>query len=122
MSSSAKTALYVGIIALIALAIVAVPGGGNAADLVMAVISLAFLAVIAWFGQRMYVENKFTLWSLSVRHRALLYGAIAVAFMALVATPRLTATGAGVILWLALLAGAAFSAYYVWTESRRYRI
>src|SRR5215210_820994 len=94
VSSSAKTALYVAIIAVIALLIVAAPGGGNAADLVMAVISLAFLAVIAWFGQRLYMENKFTLWSLSDRHRALLYGAVAVAFMALVATPRLTGTGA----------------------------
>ena len=110
----------VAIIALIALAVVAVPGGGNAADLLLAIISLAFLAVIAWFGARLYRENQFTLLSLSQNHRALLYGAVALVFATLVATDRLWDTGAGTLVWFALLGAAAASVYYVWTESRRY--
>jgi putative copper export protein len=112
----------VAIIALVALAIVAIPGGGNAADLVVAVISLAFLAAMAWLGHRLYMENKLTLWSLTTAHRALLYGAIAVIFMTLVATPRLLDGGFGTLAWFALLASGGGAVFYVWTESRRYRI
>jgi hypothetical protein len=117
-----KTARNVVIIALLALAIVALPGGGEAANLVMAVISLAFLAAIAWFARRLYLENKLTLWSLSTAHRALLYGAIAVAFMTLVASSRLWETGFGVLAWIALLAGAVLALSYVWSESRRHGV
>lgn len=119
---STTTIRNIAIIALIALAIVVVPGGGNAADLVSAVISLAFVAAIAWFAARLYLSNKLTLWSLTTTHRALLYGAIAAAFMAIVATSRLWETGLGVLAWFAILGAASFTAYYVWTESRRYSV
>jgi hypothetical protein len=122
MRPSGKTARNVAIIALIALAIVAVPGAGAGADTLMAVISLAFLAAIAWLVQRLYIENRLTLWSMTTVHRALLYGAVAVVFMTLTATDRLWDSGVGTIAWFALLGGAAFAAYYAWTESRRYSI
>jgi hypothetical protein len=110
------------IIALVALAIVALPGGRGGANLIVAVISLGFLAAIAWLGRRLYLENSLTLASLTTRQRALLYGAIAVAFMTLVATPRLWDTGLGVLAWFALLGGAVFALSYVWSESRRYGV
>jgi hypothetical protein len=110
------------IIALVALAIVAIPGGGRAADLLLAAMSLAFMAAIAWFARRLYAENQFTLLSLSTTHRALLYGAVAVAFMTLVATSRLWGSGLGVLTWIALLVAAALTVSYVWTESRRYGV
>ena len=119
---SMQLARNIAIIAVVALAIVALPGGGTAADTVLAVISLAFLAAIAWFGFRLYKENQFTLMSLTDNHRALLYGGVALAFAALVATPRLLGNGFGTVVWLAMLAAAGGSLYYVWNESRRYRI
>jgi hypothetical protein len=112
----------IAIIALVALAVVAVPGGGNVADLVLAVISLAFIATIAWFAARLYRENQFTLSSLTDTHRALLYGAIAGAFATFVATDRLWDTGIGTLAWFVLLGASAATLYYVWMESRRYRI
>jgi uncharacterized RDD family membrane protein YckC len=116
-----RTALRnVAIIALVALAVVVLPGGGNAAALLLAVISLAFLAAMAWFAARLYRENQFTLASLSTNHRALLYGAIAAVFAALTGTDHLLNTGLGTVLWIAMLGGAAGALYYVWTESRRY--
>lgn len=117
-----KTARNIAVIALIALVIVAVPGGGGAADLVGAVISLAFLASIAWFARRLYATNQLTLWSLTTLHRVLLYAALAAAFMAMVAASRLWATGIGILAWFAIVAASAFTAYYVWTEARRYTI
>jgi hypothetical protein len=110
----------VGIIALVALAIVLIPGGGNAADLVIATISLAFLAAIAFLVRRLYREYNFTLLSLSTETRALLYGAIAVIFMTFIATDRLWDTGVGVLAWFALLGASSFALFYVWNEQRRY--
>ncbi len=117
-----ELARNIAIIAVVALAIVALPGGGTAADTVLAVISLAFLAAIAWFGFRLYKENQFTLMSLTDNHRALLYGGVALGFAAIVATPRLFGNGFGTVVWLAMLGAAVGSLYYVWNESRRYRI
>jgi hypothetical protein len=110
------------IVAAVALAIVLVPGGGTAADLVVAVISLAFLTVMALFAYRLYMENRLTLWSLTSAHRALLYGGFALAFMTIVATSRLTETGPGTLAWIMLLAAASGSVFYVWSQSRRYRV
>jgi hypothetical protein len=117
---SKATARNVAIIVVVALAVVVLPGGGNAANLLLGVISLAFLAAMAWFAARLYRENQFTLAALSTNHRALLYGAVAAAFAALTGTNRMLNTGIGTVLWIAMLGGAAGAAYYVWTESRRY--
>jgi hypothetical protein len=117
-----RVVINIAIIALVALAVFALPGGGNAADGLLAVISLAFLAVIAWFVARLYRENRLTLWSLTVAHRALLYGAVAAAFATLIATPRLWETGLGLLVWLALIGAAIATVVYVWRESRRYSI
>jgi hypothetical protein len=108
------------IIALIALAVVVLPGGGNATDLLLAVLSLAFLGAMAWFAARLYRENQFTLAALGTRNLALLYGAAAAVFAALTGTDRMLDTGPGTVLWIAMLAGAVGAVYYVWTESRRY--
>ena len=117
---SIATLRNVAIVALVALAVLVLPGGGNAADLLLAVISLAFLAAMAWFAARLYRENQFTLASLSTNHRALLYGGAAAAFAALTGTNRMLDTGAGTVLWIAMLGGAVGAVYYVFTESRKY--
>jgi hypothetical protein len=112
----------IAIIAAIALAVAFLPGGSTTAELVLAILSLAFLAAIGFLGYRLYMENKFTLWSMSDRHRAQLYAGLAVAFMALTATDRLLDSGLGFVIWIALLTGSVLAVYQAWVESRRYRI
>jgi uncharacterized membrane protein len=119
---SSKAARNIGIIAVIALAIAFIPGGLGTAQLALAILSLAFLAAIGFLGYRLYMENKFTIWSMSDRHRAQLYGGLAVAFMTLTATNRLLGSGFGFVLWIALLSGSVLAVYQAWVESRRYRI
>ena len=119
---SPKAARNIGIIAVIALAIAFIPGGLGTARLALAILSLAFLAAIGFLGYRLYMEHKFTLWSMSDRHRAQLYGGLAVAFMTLTATNRLLGSGFGFVLWIALLSGSVLAVYQAWVESRRYRI
>jgi hypothetical protein len=101
---------------------VAVPGGGDTAELILAIVSLLFLAAIGAAAFRLYKANQLTLWSMTLEHRTALYGAIAVAFMALVGTSKLWQTGVGTIVWVAMLVGAGFTLFTVWNESRRYRI
>jgi len=119
---SRTTLRNVGIIALVALMVAAIPGGSDTANLVLGIISLAFLAAIGFLGYRLYMENKFTLWSMSDQHRALLYGGVAVASAALIGSDRLLNSGLGTILFFALLGGSGFAVYTAWVESRSYRI
>ena len=117
-----KTVRNIAIIAAVALAIAFIPGGNDTAELALAILSLAFMAAIGFLGYRLYMEHKFTLWSMSDQHRALLYGGIATAAATLIASDRLFDSGLGTIMWFVLLGGSVFCVYHAWVESRRYRI
>jgi len=119
---SRTTLRNVGIIVLVALAVAAIPGGSATAELLLAILSLGFLAAIGFLGYRLYMEKKFTLWSMSDQHRVLLYGGVTVATGTLIASDRLLNGGLGTILWFSLLGGSVFAVYHAWVESRRYRI
>ena len=119
---SLKTARNIAIIAVVALAVALLPGGGDTAQAVLAALSLGFLAALGFVGHRLYRENQFTLWSMSSRHRALLYGGVATAGATLIGTSRLWETGFGTIMWFVALGGSGLAVYHAWTESRRYSI
>ena len=109
------------IIALIALAVVALPGGGGAADVAVTLISIAFFAAIALFGYRLYREQSFTLESLEPRVRFVLYAAIGLAFLTFTASRQLFDEGGlGALVWIALLCLASYGVFWVWQQSRSY--
>ena len=108
--------------AFISIAVAVLPGGGGTAQLVLGALSLAFLAAIGFLGYRLYMENRYTLWSMTTRHRAMLYGGVATAGATLIATSRLWETGFGTILWFILLGGSGLAVYQAWIESRRYSV
>jgi hypothetical protein len=118
----ARALRNIAIIAAVALVVAFVPGGSNAASAILGVLSIGFLAALGMLGYRLYMENRFTLWSLSGRNRALLYGGITVATMTLIATQRLWGSGLGTLLWFVLLAGSVLSVYQAWVDSRRYGV
>ena len=110
-----------GILALIALAIVALPGGGPTLNVVMSVISIAFFVAIAMFGYRLWHNHRFTLDSLTDRQRFVLYASIGVAFLNFTATSRLFNTGGvGVLVWLVLLGLCSYGVMWVYISYRRY--
>jgi hypothetical protein len=119
---SRTTLRNVALVALVALAVAVIPGGSATAELLLAIMSLGFLAAIGFLGYRLYMEHKFTLWSMSDQHRALLYGGVTVATATLIASDRLWDSGLGTIMWFSLLGGSIFAVYHAWVESRRYRI
>jgi drug/metabolite transporter (DMT)-like permease len=108
------------ILALIALAIVALPGGGPTLSIVLTLLSIAFFVLIALFGYRMYHEQHMTLDSLSDRQRFVLYASVGVAFLTFTATPRLFNSGLGVLVWLVLLGLASYGVMWVYISYRRY--
>jgi hypothetical protein len=116
-----KTARNWAIIALVALVVMVVPGGGPAFNLIMAALSIGFFAAIALFGYRMYHEQHFTLDSLSDRQRFVLYASVGVAILNFTATSRLfNAGGLGVLVWLAVLAACSYGVMWVYVSYRSY--
>ena len=110
-----KVARNVAIIALIAAAVVVIPGGGPAVNVILTVIGIAFFAAIALLGYRMYMENRFTLDALPMRDRAVLYVSIAIALLGFAGASRW-----GVLVFIAMLALAYYGVFWVIMQQRRY--
>ena len=116
-----QTAWKFGVIALIALVFVVLPGGGNALDVVLTVLTVAFFAAIALLVARMYRQYRLDIESLDQNVRLALYGSLAIAVLTFTGTDRLfNAGGGGVLLWFALLAIASYGLFWAWTRYRRY--
>ena len=116
-----RMAIYWAIIALVALAIVALPGGGPTLNIVLSLLSIAFFAAIALFGYRLWHDHQFTLDSLADRQRFVLYASIGVALLNFTATSRLFDQGGiGVLIWLALLGLCSYGVMWVYVSYRRY--
>jgi len=110
-----------GLVALIALVLFVLPGGGSALDVALTLLTIVFFTVIALLGFRLYREHRFELDSLSDRQRLVLYGSVALSFLAFTATARLFEQGGlGVVAWLALLALCSYGVFWVWTSYRSY--
>jgi hypothetical protein len=115
MSERARNIL---IVLLVAAAVWALPGGGKAASLVAAILGLLITVAFVWLGARLYQQHRMDIYGLGDRYRALLYGAIGVAVLTIAATSRLWATGAGSLVWIALIGGASYAVLVVF---RRWR-
>jgi hypothetical protein len=110
-----------GVVALVALAIVVLPGGGSALDAAVTLLTITFFAAIAFLGYRLYREHHFELDSLEPAQRLVLYASIGLALVTFTATNRLyNIGGAGILIWLALLALCSYGIFWVWTKYRAY--
>jgi len=109
------------VIVLLLGAIVAfLPGGGTGAAVLGAVLGTLILASFVFLAVRWYGEHRLDLDTLGPRHRALLYGALALVVFALAGRGKLLDSGLGAIVWMACLLGAAYAAYLVWRHWREY--
>jgi hypothetical protein len=117
-----KNLRNVAIILLLAVAVWKLPGGGTAAQTVSNIFSVFFLGGLFFFGYRMYMEHRDTIFSLEERQRGLLYDALALIAFALAATQRMwNELGLlGGMLWLAMIGAAIWAIYSVWQAYRTY--
>jgi hypothetical protein len=109
------------IIVVLALIVWLVPGGGNGSRTIYNLLTIVLTAGLLFFGYRLYMENRATIFGLGDNRRAVLYGAVALACIALLATNRLWNDGGlGVLLWFALLSVAGWGIYRVWRAYSEY--
>ncbi|MEA2451146.1 MAG: hypothetical protein QOG63_3078 [Thermoleophilaceae bacterium] len=112
-----RPAINIAIVLLLALAFAALPGGQATLHVLVTLLSIAFFAAITLLGYRLFREHRFTIDSLEPVQRAVLYGSVGLAILTFAASPRLL-QGAGILVWLALLAVASYGVYWVF---QRYR-
>jgi hypothetical protein len=115
-----KTARNLAIIALIAAALFLLPGGGNAAGTIEAVLQVAFAVAIAYLGLRFYRERRVTIHGLGDSHRALLYGALALAMTLALGKIRLWESGLGELVWFIAAGGVVYALIAVYRRWRAY--
>jgi hypothetical protein len=114
------TVRNIAIVLLIAAAVEFLPGGGRLADTFGAVLLVAFYAGLAYLSLMLYREHRISLYSLGTRHRALLYGALAVGVVLLAARVRMWETGLGELVWFVLVALVVYSLVLVYRFWRTY--
>ena len=108
------------IVFALAAAVYFIPGGGDTAQFVNNVLSVSILAAFVLIAVRLYREHRVAIFSLGDNYRALLYGAVAVAVLAMAARSRMFDSDAGTLAWIAALAAASYALYRVWRHSREY--
>jgi membrane protease YdiL (CAAX protease family) len=116
-----SAARNVAVILVLAAAVAFIPGGGTTASVIGAILSTLILVSLVFFVARLYRDHRLDLDTLGDRWRGLLYGAVAVLVVAMAARPRLREHGdTGTLVWVALLASAAYAVYLVWRHHREY--
>jgi hypothetical protein len=111
----------IAIVLLLAVAVWQLPGGGTATDTISNVLGLAFAGGLVYLGYRMYMEHRTTLFMLEDKVRALLYGSLGMAALALIGTRRFfNEGGLGVLVWLALIGAAVYGCVTVYRAAREY--
>ena len=116
-----RTVRNIAIIALLAVPIAFLPGGGQAARAVLAALMIAFLATLGFAGRQVYRENRLTFDSLPDDQRAVLLGSVGVlALMVAGADEMLGGGGFGAVLWVMLVAFAVIAIVGVWTRAHTY--
>ena len=98
-----------------------VPGGDTASVTINNLLGIVFIGGLLFFGYRIYMEQRETIFGLEERQRGILYAAIALGAITLVATSRMwNSGGLGAVLWLAFMSLAIWGLYTVWRAYRSY--
>jgi hypothetical protein len=111
----------IAIIVVLAVAVWKIPGGDTASVTISNLLSVLFIGGLLFFGYRMYIERRETILGLPERQRGILYAALALATITIVATRRMWDEGGlGAMLWLAFLALSIWALISVWRAYREY--
>jgi hypothetical protein len=121
-SERGKHLRNIAIIVVLAVAVWQVPGGNTASVTISNLLTVVFVGGLLFFGYRMYMEHRESILGLADRQRGILYAAVALATITIVATRRMWNEGGGLgaMLWLAFLALAIYAVYSVWRAYREY--
>ena len=119
--SRATNLRNIAIVLALAVLVWKLPGGGTASLTISNLLGIIFIGGLLFFGYRIYMENRETIFGLEERQRGILYASLALIAITLIATSRMwDAGGLGAILWLAFISAAAWGVYSVWRAYREY--
>ena len=110
----------IAIIALIAVPVAFIPGGGTAAHAVLSTLGLVFLATIGYAGYVGYRSNKLTITTLPDLQRGIFWSAVGLIVLMIAAAGDLLATGGGTLVWIGLIALGVVAILRIWTEAHSY--
>jgi hypothetical protein len=111
----------IAIILLLAVAVWLLPGGDAASVTVGNLLGIVFIGGLLFFAYRIYMEHRETIFGLEERQRGILYAALALGTITLVATRRMWDEGGlGAIIWLSFMSLAIAGVYSVWRAYRTY--
>jgi hypothetical protein len=113
-----RAARNIAIIALLALVVAAVPGGGNLAEGILAVLLLAFLVIIGAMGYIGYRQNRLAYETLDDRQRALLLGSLGAIVLMVAGADELLESGGGTLVLVGVLGLSIFAIVRVVGEAR----
>lgn len=113
-----KTARNIAIILALAAILALVPGGGNVAEAIYAAISVTFLALIGFAAYQLFRQNRFAYLALEERMRAVLVASLGALVLMIAGADELTRTGAGLLVWLAIIGLSVFGIVRVVAEAR----
>jgi hypothetical protein len=109
------------IVVLLAVIVWQVPGGSTASQTINNLLGVIFIGGLLFFGYRIYMERRDSIFGLEERQRGILYAALALGTITVVATRRMWDSGGlGAILWLAFISLAIWGLYSVWRAYRTY--
>ena len=114
-----RTLRNIAIIMLLALIVAVVPGGGNAARAITAAFAIIFLALIGFACWQLYRQYRFNYLGLDQRRRALFVAAVGAIALMIAGADEMTATGGGLIAWLAILGIAIYVVVATFLETQR---
>jgi hypothetical protein len=117
---STATLRNVGIILLLAVAVFLLPGGGQAADIVIALLGVLFSVAIWLFLMRMYREHRMTLFGWPDRIRGIFYACGAGLLFAGASAGRWWESGLGTLAWMVLVGAIIYGFVMVWRNHREY--
>ena len=112
----------IAIILLLSVIVWQVPAGAAAGATIANVIAIVFVGGLLFFGYRLYMENRDTIFGLEERQRAVGYAGAALIAITLIATRRLWDEGGGLgaVVWLMLLGAGVYALVGVWRAYREY--
>jgi len=111
----------IAIIVALAAAVWLLPGGDAASVTISNLLGIIFIGGVLFFGYRLYMEHRETIFGLEERQRGILYASVALGAITLVATRRMWDEGGlGAVLWLAFISAALWGIYSVWRAYREY--
>lgn len=110
----------IGILVLLAAIVAFAPAGGEGADLVARILNAVFIVVLVLILGTLYRQYRGEIFGLGDQWRLALYTAIGLAIVTVSITGRMWDTGAGAILWVAIIGACSYTLYVIWQRYRSY--